>query len=144
MKSTVVPFRNGIMLSIAAGLAESKNLDTILIANHYGDFAQYPDCRDVFIEGMQQAIYRGTGEKVELHAPFTHIDKRRIAEMGRKIGVPFEDTWSCYKGGEIHCGTCGTCVERVWALKGFDPTVYEDKDFAIKELKKTGEWYEED
>lgn len=141
MKSTVVPFRNGIMLSIAAGIAESNGLDTILIANHYGDFAQYPDCRDKFIENMNAAITEGTDGKVKLEAPYTLITKRDIAVKGKEIGVDFKNTWSCYKAeGEKHCGKCGTCVERVWALKGFDPTEYEDVDFAIEELKKTGEW----
>lgn len=141
MKSTVVPFRNGIMLSIAAGIAESNGLDTILIANHHGDFAQYPDCRDVFIEGMRKAIFEGTGGKVTLEAPYTPLTKRAIALRGRDIGVDFTYTWSCYKAeGDYHCGRCGTCVERIWALRGLDPTIYEDTDFAIAELIKKGEW----
>ena len=144
MKRTVVPFRNGIMLSIAAGLAESYDLDTILIANHFGDFAQYPDCRKGFIKSLRQAIIEGTNGKVDLVAPYTSITKRTIASIGKDLGIDYNLTWSCYKGGDKHCGRCGTCVERIWALKGFDPTEYLDKDFAIKELKKTGEWDEEE
>ncbi len=141
MKGTVVPFRNGIMLSIAAGIAESNGLDTILIANHYGDFAQYPDCRDLFIEKMDGAIKEGTDGNVQLFAPYTLITKRDIAVKGSEIGVDFKNTWSCYKADtNKHCGKCGTCVERVWALRGFDPTEYDDVDFAINELKKSGEW----
>ena len=141
MSLTVVPFRNGIMLSIAAGIAESNNLDTILIANHKGDFAQYPDCRDDFIDSMRKAIKDGTSGKVYLSAPYNFITKREIALEGKRLEVDFTTTWSCYKAeSDNHCGKCGTCVERIGALKGFDKTVYDDKDFAINELKKAGEW----
>lgn len=144
MASTVVPFRNGIMLSIAAGIAESEGLDTLMLASHAGDHAQYPDCRVDFNNAMNQAIYVGTDFKVKVVAPFGDIDKRQIADMGHVLGVDYNQTWSCYKAdGEKHCGKCGTCVERVWALRGFDPTEYEDIDFAIAELKKTGEWEDE-
>lgn len=125
MKRTVVPFRNGIMLSIAAGLAESHGLDTVLIANHSGDHAIYPDCRGVFIELMSKAIEQGTYAGVSIFAPYTSITKRDIGLIGRRYGVNYTTTWSCYKGKEFHCGTCGTCVERKEALQGFDPTWYE-------------------
>ena len=127
MKSTVVPFRNGIMLSIAAGLAESRGLRYVLIANHSGDHAIYPDCRPNFIDSMSQAICNGTYTKTEILAPYTDISKREIALRGNSLGVDFSYTYSCYKGGEKHCGKCGTCVERKEALKGFDPTEYEGK-----------------
>ena len=125
MKKTVVPFRNGIMLSIAAGIAESIDCDKLLISNHAGDHAIYPDCRADFISSMNDAIRFGTYNNVEILAPFTHLSKREIAIVGKEINVPFEDTYSCYNGKETHCGTCGTCTERKEALLGFDPTLYQ-------------------
>lgn len=124
MKSTVVPFRNGIMLSIAAGIAESIDCDRLLISNHAGDHAIYPDCRPDFIKSMSDAICFGTYNNVEVFAPMTNLSKREIALQGKEINVPFENTYSCYNGKVIHCGTCGTCVERKEALVGFDPTEY--------------------
>lgn len=124
MKSTVVPFRNGIMLAVAAGLAESNGLDTILIANHSGDHAVYPDCRPEFIKAMDAAVEAGTYAGLRVVSPFCNISKRDIALIGREIGVPFEDTYSCYEGSPIHCGECATCLERKEALAGFDPTDY--------------------
>ncbi len=124
MKSTVVPFRNGIMLSIAAGLAESNDLDAIMLANHGGDHAIYPDCRPEFIEGMAAAVEAGTYNGVKVVSPYCNMTKRDIALRGRELGVDFSLTYSCYKGGEKHCGKCGTCVERKEALEGFDPTEY--------------------
>jgi 7-cyano-7-deazaguanine synthase len=125
MKSTVVPFRNGIMLSIAAGVAESAGLHYILIANHAGDHDIYPDCREEFIRPMNLAIKNGTYAGLELLAPYTSFTKRDIALRGQELGVDFAHTYSCYKGGDRHCGRCGTCVERKEALEGFDPTDYE-------------------
>ena len=124
MKSTVVPFRNGIMLSIAAGLAESYELDAIMLANHSGDHAIYPDCRPEFIEGMAAAVEAGTYNGVKVVSPYCNMTKRDIALRGRELGVDYSLTYSCYKGGEKHCGKCGTCVERKEALEGFDPTEY--------------------
>ena len=124
MKSTVVPFRNGIMLSIAAGLAESYDLDAIMLANHSGDHAIYPDCRPEFIEGMAAAVEAGTYNGVKVVSPYCNMTKRDIALRGRELGVDYSLTYSCYKGGEKHCGKCGTCVERREALEGFDPTEY--------------------
>ncbi len=126
MKSTVVPFRNGIMLSIAAGIAESEEAQYVLMANHSGDHFIYPDCRPEFVEAMNQAIFAGTTNGVKLLAPYTSLSKRDIALRGQQLGVDFAKTYSCYKGGEKHCGKCGTCVERKEALEGFDPTEYED------------------
>jgi 7-cyano-7-deazaguanine synthase len=125
MESTVVPFRNGIMLSIAAGMAESRGLDTVLIANHSGDHTIYPDCRPEFIAAIDKAVEAGTFAGVRIVSPFCDITKRDIAILGRDLGVPFEHTYSCYEGGHKHCGVCGTCVERKEALAGFDPTEYE-------------------
>ena len=124
MKSTVVPFRNGIMLAIAAGVAESNGLDTLLIANHAGDHAIYPDCTEQFIDAMGAAIDAGTYETLRLFAPFCNHTKRAIALEGRDLGVDYALTYSCYNGTEQHCGICATCRERKQALEGFDPTHY--------------------
>ncbi len=128
MKSTVVPFRNGIMLSIAIGIAESNNLDQVFIANHGGDHTIYPDCRPEFINAIDAAATAGTYNNVKVVAPYTKITKSDIARIGKKLGIDYTETWSCYKGGEVHCGKCGTCVERVEALAEAgieDKTIYE-------------------
>lgn len=128
MKSTVVPFRNGIMLSIACGLAESRGLKRVLIANHGGDHAIYPDCRPSFINAMDAAMRAGTYVNVEIAAPYTHLSKADIVKRGAKLGVDYGETYSCYRGGEHHCGTCGTCSERREAFREAgipDPTEYE-------------------
>ena len=129
MRSTVVPFRNGIMLSVAAGLAESRGLSRVMIANHAGDHTIYPDCRPEFVEAMDAAVRAGTFADVCLFAPYTHLTKSEIARRGADAGLDFAHTYSCYKGGEKHCGRCGTCVERkeALALDGLtDPTQYMD------------------
>ncbi len=128
MKSTVVPFRNGIMLAIAAGMAESRGLKNVMMANHGGDHAIYPDCRPEFVDAMDRAITAGTYEGVKLLAPYTSLTKTQIALIGKKIGINYAETWSCYKGGAHHCGKCGTCVERREALAEAgipDTTKYE-------------------
>jgi len=125
MKSTVVPFRNGIMLAVATGLAESLGLDAVLLANHGGDHAIYPDCRPGFIEAFDRAAEAGTYNGVRIVSPYCNLTKRDIALRGKELGIDYADTYSCYRGGEKHCGTCGTCRERKEALEGFDPTVYE-------------------
>lgn len=128
MKSTVVPFRNGIMLSIACGIAESNGLHKVLIANHGGDHSIYPDCRPEFINAMSSAMQNGTYEHIEIFAPYTNITKGDIARHGKALGIDYSETWSCYRGGDKHCGKCGTCVERHEALleAGIDdPTEYE-------------------
>ncbi|MDF1813391.1 MAG: 7-cyano-7-deazaguanine synthase QueC [Verrucomicrobiales bacterium] len=127
MKQTVVPFRNGIMLAIAAGFAESQNAEAVTIAAHSGDHAIYPDCRSEFMDPMSKAIAAGTYANIQLLRPFVGIRKEDIAARGEELNVDFSQTWSCYKGGEIHCGKCGTCVERkeAFALAGIpDPTEY--------------------
>ena len=126
MHATVVPFRNGIMLAVAAGLAESYGLDTLLIANHAGDHAIYPDCRPAFVEAFDAAVRAGTYEGIRVLSPYCNITKRDIALRGHALGIDYAKTWSCYKGGERHCGKCGTCVERKEALEGFDTTLYEE------------------
>ena len=129
MKSTVVPFRNGIMLSIAVGIAESNSLRRVLIANHGGDHAIYPDCRPELITAIDAAAKAGTYVDVAIEAPYTNISKTDIARRGKSLAIDYSETWSCYKGGQVHCGTCGTCVERKEALREAgiaDPTVYLD------------------
>ena len=129
MKSTVVPFRNGIMLAIAAGIAESNGLKHVMMANHGGDHAIYPDCRPQFVDSMSQAISAGTYEHLSVLAPYTNITKTDIALRGKQLGIDYGHTWSCYKGGEKHCGKCGTCVERKEELRGAgieDTTEYEN------------------
>jgi 7-cyano-7-deazaguanine synthase len=130
MKNTVVPFRNGIMLSIAAGLAESKDAAGLVIAAHAGDHAIYPDCREEFMKSMADAIRVGTYAGISLLRPFISMTKADIAARGYDLGVDFSQTWSCYKGGTLHCGTCGTCVERreAFIVAGIpDPTKYASK-----------------
>lgn len=117
MKSTVVPFRNGIMLAIACGVAESNDLTKVLIANHYGDHSIYPDCRKEFIDAMKEAMRVGTYNGITIEAPYTLISKTDIAKHGKLLGINYAETWSCYKGLDLHCGKCGTCVERKEALR---------------------------
>lgn len=126
MRSTVVPFRNGIMLAVAAGLAESRGLHGVMIANHSGDHAIYPDCRPEFIRSMGAAIADGTYEHLELFAPYTSYSKGEIALRGKNLGVDYSLTYSCYKGGEKHCGKCGTCIERAEALAYAGITLTDD------------------
>lgn len=128
MHSTVVPFRNGIMLSVACGMAESRGLKRVLIANHGGDHAIYPDCRPQFVAAMDAAMRAGTYDGVTLAAPYTDISKADIIRRGAKLGIDYADTYSCYRGAEQHCGTCGTCTERrqAFAEAGItDPTTYK-------------------
>lgn len=128
LKSTVVPFRNGIMLSIACGIAESRGLQHVMMANHGGDHAVYPDCRPEFTSAMSKAMQAGTFDCVSLIDPFTNITKRDIALLGKELRVDYSHTYSCYCGGIKHCGTCATCRERKEALSlaGIDDkTQYE-------------------
>ena len=128
MKSTVVPFRNGIMLAIATGIAESYGLKRVYIANHGGDHTIYPDCRPDFIQAMDGAATAGTFVNVRIEAPYTNITKADIVRRGTALGVDYSKTWSCYKGSDVHCGKCGTCVERKEAFLEAgvkDPTEYE-------------------
>lgn len=128
MKSTVVPFRNGIMLAIAGGIAESNGLRHVMIANHGGDHHIYPDCRPEFIDAMSKALSAGTEENLRVWAPYTAIGKSDIARKGKELGIDYAETWSCYKGGDRQCGRCGTCMERKEALEAAgitDTTAYE-------------------
>lgn len=132
MTVTVVPNRNAIMLSIAYGVAASEGAVAVAAAVHAGDHFIYPDCRPAFIEAfgrMQKEALEGIeGDGINLYAPFVHEDKASIVSAGARLGVPYADTWSCYEGGKLHCGRCGTCVERreAFELAGVpDPTIYQ-------------------
>lgn len=127
MKQTVVPFRNGIFLSVAAGIAESHGADAVTIAAHAGDHSLYPDCREEYMQAMGRAIELGTYAGVKILRPFIHMSKGEIVALGAELGVDFSHTYSCYCGGEQHCGRCGTCRERQEAFRAAgvpDPTPY--------------------
>lgn len=133
MKATVVPNRNAIMLTIAYGAAVARGATCIATAVHAGDHAIYPDCRPAFIDAfaaMQAVAMEGfLRPDAQLYAPFVDIGKHDIVRIGQNLQVSYEDTWSCYEGGDLHCGKCGTCVERkeAFELAGVpDPTTYQD------------------
>lgn len=128
MKSTVVPFRNGIMLSFAVGYAENINAKYVMIGSHAGDHAIYPDCRKDFTETFSKAASLGTYNNIEVKSLYSEIMKWDIVTRGLELNVPYEKTWSCYKGQDKHCGKCGTCVERLEAFEKNnvkDPVEYE-------------------
>ncbi len=129
MKATVVPNRNMIMLAVAGGWAIATKCDFIAYGAHAGDHAIYPDCRDEFVNPLEQALLNADWHKVQILRPFIGKTKANIVEIGAALGVPFEDTWSCYEGeGKEHCGKCGTCVERREAFQiaeVADPTTYK-------------------
>lgn len=127
MKKTVVPNRNMLLLAIAGAWAISEKADGIAYAAHAGDHAIYPDCRPEFIHTMTKALRLADWHKIFVCAPFINMNKADIVRLGHDLCVPFGMTWSCYEGGEIHCGKCGTCVERKEAFVKAnvpDPTKY--------------------
>lgn len=131
MKQTIVPNRNMLMLALGIAWCVSLRFDRVAYAAHAGDHAIYPDCRPEFVEAMREAAALCDWRKVELYAPFVRKTKMEIVRLGAELGAPFELTWSCYMGGEKHCGACGTCVERkeAFALAGVtDPTEYEEAE----------------
>ncbi|GAA6160386.1 7-cyano-7-deazaguanine synthase QueC [Ruegeria sp. HU-ET01832] len=136
MKVTVVPNRNAIMLTVAFGAAAARGADAVATAVHGGDHFIYPDCRPAFteaFEAMQKLALDGCAD-VSLFTPFVHRSKANIVTEGARVNTPFAQTWSCYKGGDNHCGRCGTCVERreAFHLAGItDPTTYDDPDFWV-------------
>ena len=128
LKQTVVPFRNGIFLAIAAGIAESNGAEGIVIAAHGGDHALYPDCREDFMAAMASAISLGTYANLQILRPFISNNKGEITAIGAELGVDFSHTYSCYCGRDLHCSQCATCRERreAFAAAGIpDPTIYE-------------------
>ncbi len=129
MKSTVVPNRNMILLSLAAGHAISLKFDTVAYAAHAGDHTIYPDCRPQFTDAMEKALSLSDWSKISLYRPFVNWSKADLVKRGNELGVPFEKTWSCYAGKVEHCGKCGTCIERkeAFELNGLpDPTSYSN------------------
>jgi len=134
MKITIVPNRNAIMLAVAFGMAAAHKAGAVAAAVHGGDHFIYPDCRPGFVDAfraMQAHALEGVAE-VALWTPYVERSKADIVADGARLGVPFAETWSCYKGGARHCGRCGTCVERreAFHLAGVpDPTAYDDADF---------------
>jgi len=140
MRATVVPNRNMMMLSIAGAIAISEEAEFVATGNHAGDHFIYPDCRPEFIAAVSAALLIGnvgfsTPHFKGIVAPFVHMTKAEIVQVGDGLAVPWTDTWSCYKGGDVHCGRCGTCVERqeAFALADVhDPTAYADPDFWVE------------
>src|SRR5262249_28143130 len=128
MRITIVPNRNAIMLAIACAAVESDGAQVVGVAVHAGDHVIYPDCRPEFIEAFE-AMERLAMDRpvLRIEAPFLNCSKADIVRIGAQLNVPFGQTWSCYRGDEIHCGACGTCVERreAFLLAGvIDPTIY--------------------
>ncbi|WJW79952.1 7-cyano-7-deazaguanine synthase QueC [Bartonella sp. TP] len=137
MKITEVPNRNAIFLCIAFAAAVKKQVKEVALAVHGGDHFIYPDCRPDFLQAFNEMEKYSLEGRVSLNAPYATITKADIVKDGAKYNTPFEKTWSCYKGREIHCGRCGTCVERREAFflaKIEDPTIYEDNDFWQKTI----------
>lgn len=137
MKATVVPNRNMLLLATAAAWAIARKADTVAYAAHSGDHAIYPDCREEFAEAMNRAIGLADWHTVELQRPFVGLTKADIVKRGVELGVPFAQTWSCYEGGERHCGRCGTCIERreAFHLAGVpDPTPYAPTAPSVEEM----------
>ncbi|MBQ6392524.1 MAG: 7-cyano-7-deazaguanine synthase QueC, partial [Eubacterium sp.] len=116
--STYVPFRNGLFLSSAASIALSKDCQVIFYGAHADDAAgaAYPDCSPVFNQAMGEAIWEGSGRQLKIEAPFVQMNKGEIVKLGLELKVPYELTWSCYEGGEVPCGRCGTCIDRAKAF----------------------------
>jgi len=137
MKATVVPNRNMILLSVAAGWAISSEFDRVSYAAHSGDHAIYPDCRNEFADALDATIRLADWREVSLYRPFVDYAKADLVKLGAELGVPFEKTWSCYKGLDLHCGRCGTCIERreAFHLAGIhDPTYYSADAPSLEEM----------
>lgn len=127
LKTTIVPNRNSIFLSLAIGYAVSQGIDNVLFGAHHSDRGVYPDCRKEFIESFQTS-QRLANDNVDLNviAPFVDKTKGEIVSTGSGLSVPFKETWSCYAGKEIHCGKCSSCIER---KKAFIEAGVEDPTF---------------
>ncbi|NEQ70210.1 MAG: 7-cyano-7-deazaguanine synthase, partial [Symploca sp. SIO2D2] len=141
MKVTVVPNRNMVLISVATAWAISLGAEAVAYAAHSGDHAIYPDCREVFGDAMDAALAVCDWSRIRLYRPFVGLSKADIVREGERCGAPLEMTWSCYKGRELHCGRCGTCVERreAFHLAGvLDPTPYEDDAPSVEQLVEAG------
>ena len=140
MKATVVPNRNMLLLSLATAWAVDSKVATVSYAAHSGDHAIYPDCREVFAQGMDSVMQVCDWHSVRLNRPFVEMDKAAICKLGANLSVPFEETWSCYLGTDLHCGRCGTCIERreAFHLAGLDdPTEYDSKAPTLEKMLET-------
>ena len=138
MKSTIVPNRNMLFLALATSYALSIHASAVAYAAHSGDHAIYPDCRSEFADAMQTAIQLADWNSIELMRPFVNWNKAEIVQRGHQLNTPLEKTWSCYNGGKIHCGRCGTCIERreAFDLCGIkDPTLYANDAPSLTELR---------
>lgn len=127
-KLTIVPNRNSIMLSIAVARAYTIDARDVYYGAHFNDREIYPDCRKEFVVAFDEAMRLANDPQVNVVAPFVDFTKQQIVALGLELHVPFEDTWSCYKGGEFACGVCGTCRERLEAFQlnnAVDPIPYE-------------------
>lgn len=141
MKQTVVPNRNMILIALATARAIAVGAEDVAYAAHHGDHAIYPDCRTEFAEAMDRALQLADWSKLRLHRPFVKLSKSDIVRLGANLGVPFENTWSCYKGEGVHCGRCGTCIERREAFflaDVEDPTIYRPEAPSVAELLSKG------
>jgi 7-cyano-7-deazaguanine synthase len=129
LKATIVPNRNAIFLSVAIGYAVSLGAENVFFGAHFSDRGVYPDCRREFVEAFESAERLATGnQRLNIKAPFVDKDKSEIVRLGQEFGVPFKETWTCYKGGALHCGACSSCSERKRAFSEsgvVDPTEYE-------------------
>ncbi|NHW22954.1 MAG: 7-cyano-7-deazaguanine synthase QueC [Archaeoglobales archaeon] len=142
-KVTIVPNRNMILLSIAAGYAVKIGAKEVYYAAHRSDYSIYPDCRKEFVKALDTAIYLGNlWNPVELKAPFIDKTKAEIVELGLRLKVPYEFTWSCYRGEERPCLSCGTCIERTEAflLNGVRDPLLSEKEWnrAVETYKILG------
>lgn len=130
LRSTIVPNRNAIFLSMATGYAQSIGVDKVCFGAHHSDRGVYPDCRREFVETFETAEkLANDNPNLKIEAPFVNMEKSKIVELGFKLGVPFESTWTCYEGGSLHCGTCSACNERKKAFRESgvkDPTQYQN------------------
>jgi 7-cyano-7-deazaguanine synthase len=114
---TVVPSRNSILLSLAAAYAETKQIPDIFFGANFEDFRSYPDCRQEYVQAISNALSKGNTYVKGVYAPFIDKTKIEIVELGMSLDVPWDATYSCYKGGEKHCMKCDACVERFTALE---------------------------
>lgn len=127
MSRTVVPGRNLIFAAALAGLAESLGAAEVWLGVHAGDHHVYPDCRPGFVQALQNVVFHSTEGKVDVQAPFLHVNKTGILKEGLPLGVPYDLTRTCYQDQEVACGQCGSCRERLAAFKEVgveDPLVY--------------------
>lgn len=126
-QTVIVPFRNGILLAIAAGYAAAVGAEVIFYGAQGDDAQFYPDCRQEFISAISRAISSGTESKLAVRNPLGSKTKAEVMRMAAELGVPLESTWSCYLNGELHCGRCESCKNRRRAFKEAgirDPTSY--------------------